>query len=77
MKAIIRTTTRTYRSTHTVEDGNMAHELVTKIDARTKETTILGVPVQTQFSIDGEEKIIKIFGIPILSFRRELWDHHS
>ncbi len=57
-------------------DGRL-YETVEKVDAQTKETAILGVPVLTQFSIDGEEKIVKFLGIPIKSFRRELWDHHS
>lgn len=75
MKAIIQTTTKTYRTTEKVKLDNRLYEVVQKVDARTKETTIFGVPVLTQFSIDGEEKIVKFMGIPIKSFRRELWDH--
>ena len=50
-------------------------EIAEKVDARTKETTIFGVPVLSQYSVDGEETIVKFFGIPIKSSRRELWDH--
>ena len=77
MKAIIQTIIKTYRTTSSVKLDGRVHEIVNKIDARTKETTIFGAPVITQFSIDGEEKIVKLFGITIKSFRRELWDHHS
>ncbi len=77
MKAIIQTISKTYRTTSNVQLDGRLYETVEKVDAQTKETAILGVPVLTQFSIDGEEKIVKFFGIPIKSFRRELWDHHS
>lgn len=77
MKAIIQTVKKTYRTTTSVKLDGRLYETVNKIDARTKETTILGVPVLTQFSVDGEEKIVRFLGIPIKSFRQELWDHHS
>lgn len=75
MRAIIQTITKTYRTTANVQLDGRLHEVVKKIDAQTKETTIFGVPVLTQFSINGEEKRVKFLGIPIKSFRRELWDH--
>lgn len=75
MKAIIQTITKTYRTTENVKLDGRLHEVVQKIDAETKDTTIFDVPVLTKFSIDGEEKVVKFFGIPIKSYRRELWDH--
>lgn len=75
MKAIIQTITKTYRTTEDVEINHRLHEVVRKVDAQTKETTIFGVPILTHFSIEGDEKLIKFFGIPIKSSRRELWDH--
>lgn len=77
MKAIIQTVSRTYRKTKNVESEGKLYEIVDKICAQTKETAILGVPILTRFSIDGEEKITKFLGIPIKSSRHELWDHHS
>lgn len=74
MKAIIQTRTKTYRTTANVKLDGRVYEVVNKIDAQTKETTIFGVPVLTQFSIQGEEKNVKLFGIPVKSIRRELWD---
>ena len=75
MKAIIQTVKRTYRTTESVTHGSREYETVKKIDAKTRDTTILGVPVLTTFAIDGEEKVVKFLGIPIKSFRQELWDH--
>ena len=77
MKAIIQTIKRTYRTTENVRLDGRLYETVKKIDAQTNKTTIFGVPVLTKFSIDGEEKLVKFCGIPIKSFRRELWDHLS
>lgn len=75
MKAFIRIIERSYRTTEHVKVGDTLHEVVKKIDARIKRATILGAPVLTKYSAEGKEKIVKIFGIPILSHRRELWDH--
>lgn len=77
MKAIIQTITKAYRTTKNVRLSGRLYETVKGIDARTSKTTIFGVPVLTKFSIDGEEKIVKFCGIPIISFRRELRDHLS
>lgn len=75
MRAIIQTLSKTYRTTANVKLDGHLHEVVKKIDTRTKETTIFGVPVLTHYSIEGEEKIVKFLGIPIKSSRLELWDH--
>lgn len=77
MKPIIQTIVRTYRTTEKVASNGRICEIVRKVDAQTKRTTILGVPVLTEYSVDGEEKIVRLFGIPIKSRRRELWDHLS
>lgn len=74
MKAIIQTITKIYRTTANVKLDGRLHEVANKIDAQTKETTIFGVPILTQFSIQGEEKTVKFLGIPMKSFRQELWD---
>lgn len=75
MKPIIQISHRTYRSTSTVIVDGVKHERVKKIDAKIKEITFSGIPIHTVFSIDGKETITRVFGIPIKSVRRELWDH--
>ena len=75
MKAFIRIVERSYRTTEHEKVGDKLHEVVKKIDASIKRTTILGAPMVTKYSSEGKEKVVKIFGIPILSHRRELWDH--
>ena len=77
MKAIIQSVTRTYRTTKNVKVDGHLHEIVKRIDVQTSKTTIFGVPVLSKYTIEGEEKLVKFCGIPIKSFRRELWDHLS
>ncbi len=75
MKPIIQTTCKEYRKIGDKEMCGQLYEAVEKLHATVKEISVFNLPVVTKVTVDGTVRITKIFGIPIWSSRRELWDY--